>query len=114
VYPKPGKKEKKAPYQPLPKVRNVPEVSHLPCIKCGIKGHSQWAHMSSSEKTRYGGGTAEKCDDRVGGILCDEFGNGCHKKMDTPPPKELHDQWVIDWYRIMTDSWLLIWEDSQK
>ena len=108
---KPGDKPKKRKGKKLPIQREVPVVIHLPCVKCGIVGYSEWGHCSSDEKALFGGCLGDKVDDRIGAVLCNKPGsNWCHLHMDTPPSKEKALAHTALWYRLCLQSWLMIWD----
>lgn len=111
--PKPGDREKKKKKKYFPKQRDIPKVSHLPCVKCGIIGYSEWAHYSGDEKALFGGCLGDKVDDRVFAVLCNKPGsNWCHTKMDTPPIKSKALAHTAKWYRLILKSWIMIWDQE--
>ena len=106
MFEKPGPKKKKTKGKKLPLVREVPDVSGIPCVLCG-NPNTMWCHMSSDEKFNFGGGgMGDKISDRIGAILCLK----CHQEMDTPPDKEYAKDHSLKWYRIVIKSWEIIWE----
>ena len=73
-------------------------VAGLPCVICGIDGHSQAAHINTGK-----GMALKECDSQLFPACCDRPGvRGCHSKIDQGAlfskavRRELEPAWVAD------------------
>lgn len=74
-------------------------VASLPCISCGVVGHSQAAHSNSPEHGKSGSRKAD--DDAIFPLCSSRFGRpGCHADFDSG------SMFTKDQRRLMTQTWI--------